>query len=69
MSGGEDPRDADFEEANVQLSQGLKCCRSVIANYRSMLAGEPPANEGGNRRTGSLGYPTSPDDAPLGEAS
>ena len=34
------PRDADFEEANSQLAAGLKSCRSVVDNYRAMLAGE-----------------------------
>jgi hypothetical protein len=41
VSGGEDPRDANAEELNLQLNQGLKSCRSVIDNYRSMLMGGP----------------------------
>lgn len=44
MSGGEDPRKADIEQANSQLEQGLKSCRSVIANYKVILAGERAAN-------------------------
>jgi hypothetical protein len=38
-----DPRDADFEEANSQLAAGLKSCRSVVENYRAMLAPEQDA--------------------------
>ena len=36
------PRDADFEvdEANTRLVAGLKSCRSVVENYRSMLSGD-----------------------------
>ena len=37
------PRDADFEEANSQLVAGLKSCRSVVENYRAMLAPEQDA--------------------------
>ncbi|HKH28158.1 MAG TPA: hypothetical protein VKA61_07450 [Sphingomicrobium sp.] len=43
MSGIKDPRDADFEEANSQLVAGLKSCRSVVENYRAMLAPEQAA--------------------------
>ena len=40
------PRDADFEvdEANTRLVAGLKSCRSVVENYRTMLSGD---QEGG----------------------
>jgi hypothetical protein len=40
VSGINDPRDADFEEANSQLVAGLKSCRSVVENYRAMLSAE-----------------------------
>ena len=40
MSDINDPRDADFEEANLQLVAGLKSCRSVVENYRAMLTAE-----------------------------
>lgn len=44
-----EPRDADYEEANSQLSAGLKSCRSVVENYRAMLSAEPNApNADGN---------------------
>jgi hypothetical protein len=44
VSGIKDPRDADFEEANSQLVAGLKSCRSVVENYRAMLAPEQAAS-------------------------
>jgi hypothetical protein len=43
VSGIKNPRDADFEEANSQLVAGLKSCRSVVENYRAMLAPERDA--------------------------
>jgi hypothetical protein len=51
VSGLNEPRDAHFEEANSQLVAGLKSCRSVVDNYRAMLAGEqgePIADVSGN---------------------
>jgi hypothetical protein len=39
------PRDADVEQVNSQLSEGLKTCRSVVANYRMMLTGESGDND------------------------
>ena len=51
MSGINDPRDADFEEANSQLLAGLKSCRSVVENYRAMLSAEQDG-PGAHRRTG-----------------
>lgn len=49
MSGINEPRDADYEEANSQLVAGLKSCRSVVENYRAMLSGEQdePTADGG----------------------
>lgn len=49
MSGINEPRDADYEEANSQLVAGLKSCRSVVENYRAMLSGEQdePITDGG----------------------
>lgn len=37
-----DPRDAELQgdEANTRLVAGLKSCRSVVENYRSMLSGD-----------------------------
>jgi hypothetical protein len=41
------PPDADLDELNARLKQGLKTCRSVIENYRAMLIADqhPPAND------------------------
>ena len=33
------PEEADVEEVNSQLSEGLQTCHSVIANYRTLLSG------------------------------
>jgi hypothetical protein len=33
------PEEADVEEVNAQLSEGLQTCRSVVANYRTLLSG------------------------------
>ena len=53
MSGINDSRDADFEEANSQLLAGLKSCRSVVENYRAMLSAEPDADR--RARDGEFG--------------
>ena len=37
MSGEEEPREADYQEVNLKLNQGLQTCRSVVANYRTLL--------------------------------
>lgn len=34
-----------FEEANSKLAAGLKSCRTVVSNYRSLLL-QNPAHEG-----------------------
>ena len=33
------PEEADVTEVNSQLSEGLQTCRSVLANYRTLLSG------------------------------
>lgn len=35
-----DPTEPDFEEAHAQLSEGLRSCRTVVSNYRALLAPE-----------------------------
>jgi hypothetical protein len=38
------PREADIEEANLKLKEGLRNCRDLLANYRAKLeGGEDPA--------------------------
>ena len=34
------PGDEHFVAASSQLNDGLKSCRAVVSNYRSLLAGE-----------------------------
>jgi hypothetical protein len=41
----ERPREADDEEASARLSNGLKTCRSVVANYKALLTADQPGNE------------------------
>ena len=63
MAGGDAPRDADLDEASLKLSEGLKVCRSVIDNYRSMLSGErAAADDKGPDELDTLEHPTSAKD-------
>ena len=41
------PGQEDFERESSRLSEGLKTCRSVVDNYRAMMAGDgtDPAND------------------------
>ena len=55
MSDINDPREADFEEANSQLVAGLKSCRSVVENYRAMLTAEQDEPDA-DGRAGEAGY-------------
>jgi len=38
VSGNEPPREADYDELNSRLNEGLQNCRSMVANYRHLLA-------------------------------
>ena len=33
-------RESDVDDVSEQLSDGLKTCRSVVANYKALLAGD-----------------------------
>lgn len=33
------PEEADVNEVNSQLDEGLESCRSVVSNYRALLSG------------------------------
>jgi hypothetical protein len=44
MPDGEGP-DTEFEQASSQLDQGLKSCRSVLNNYRAILADDHADND------------------------
>ena len=37
VSGIDDARDGEAEEANNKLNEGLKSCRAVVSNYRALL--------------------------------
>ena len=42
------PEEADVNEVNSQLNDGLRTCRSVVSNYRTLLAGidtRPSSND------------------------
>ena len=38
MSDNQLPQNSDLDELNSTLNDGLRTCRSMIANYRSLLA-------------------------------
>lgn len=40
MSQVNDPREGEFEAANLRLTEGLKTCRSVVSNYKALLSSE-----------------------------
>ena len=44
MSGNELPPAANVEEINLSIADGLKSCRSMVANYRAMISGEANDN-------------------------
>jgi hypothetical protein len=37
------PLEAEIEKANSSLTAGLKACRSILSDYRAMMAGEESA--------------------------
>jgi hypothetical protein len=39
------PRDADIDEVNARLSDGLKTCRSMVVNYKALLKSDQDAGE------------------------
>jgi hypothetical protein len=40
VSGSELPNEREIEDAHNRLAEGLKSCRSVVANYRAMIAND-----------------------------
>ena len=44
MSDDELPPTAEVEEINTSITDGLKCCRSMVAHYRLMISGEANDN-------------------------
>ena len=41
VSGIDDSRDSEAEEANNKLNEGLKSCRAMVSNYRALLDKKP----------------------------
>ena len=39
MSNEEQPTEVEVNEVNSQLQDGIQSCRSVVANYRTLLSG------------------------------
>jgi len=37
VSGNDDAREREANEANNKLNEGLKSCRAVVSNYRALL--------------------------------
>lgn len=56
MSAGEGSKGVLFEEAHSTLAAGLKSCRAVVQNYRSLLSAHaaPDAPVQGDMREMSL---------------
>ena len=48
-----DSHDSNFDIASAQLNDGLRSCRSVVSNYRSLLAGDVDDGLGQERFAGS----------------
>jgi hypothetical protein len=45
VSDDANPRDADIDELNARLSDGLKACRSMVANYKALLKSDEDVGE------------------------
>ena len=48
MTGEQQPQQADVDEVNSQLQEGLKSCRTMVSSYRALLTGEQPADDASN---------------------
>jgi hypothetical protein len=44
------PDEADVQELNSKLGNGLQTCRSVVANYRTLLCGGHPSSNDNDRQ-------------------
>ena len=44
MSEFEVSKDPNADEANAQLSEGLKTCRSILKDYRAKIADAPESS-------------------------
>jgi hypothetical protein len=61
VSDEELPRAADVEHVSLKLVQGLKACRSMVANYRTRLDGK--INDNVPEAPVELAAPRGPDEA------
>ena len=52
VPGDEIPREDDLNKVNSKLNKGLETCRSVVANYRTLLSGDP--KDAGDQRISGL---------------
>ena len=51
----DDPRENEFERESSRLNEGLKTCRTVMDNYRAMIAGDQPrADNDDNEMSGYI---------------
>lgn len=41
VSGNDDARQREADEAHSKLNEGLKSCRAVVSNYRALLDKKP----------------------------
>jgi hypothetical protein len=56
VSGHPNAQEADFEQVSSNLAEGLKTCRSIVANYRAMLRDhQNPENDDSERADDELG--------------
>ena len=69
MPGQSRPHDADIEQVNNGLSEGLKSCRSVVANYKALLLADPVDAPSAELIEQAARVSTSPREAPEASAS
>jgi hypothetical protein len=55
-----DQRDADVEELHSRLAEALKTCRSIVSNYREMIAAEQHEEQPQPERWKEDGGPVGP---------
>jgi hypothetical protein len=53
----EKQRENDFERETSRLNDGLKTCRAVMDNYRTMIAGEQPQADKDDSEIATLPQP------------
>ena len=56
------PDEADVEQVNSELNEGLQTCRSVVANYRTLLSPAGPGTAGNDNDSEAGDGPPDVDD-------